>query len=108
MIELRIALKSLPAADGKPLPLDFTTTPVPPAVAQQIQNQRPAARAPSSSGGGRHRGGRHRGGGMNGGGQGGMAQSGQSNAAPAAAQDAPTVPDPLDLELSVKLSAPAR
>ena len=98
MIAIRIALKEFTPANGNPIPLDYTTSAVPPDIAKQIMSEKPKTHA-SSSGGGKHGGGRH------GGGGGGGSQGGQSGGAPRASAEAPTVPDPLDLELSVKLAS---
>jgi hypothetical protein len=90
LIEIRIALKNFPSANGKAIPLDFATSAVPPAAAEKIMNEKPKAHS-ASSGGGRHGGGRH---------------SGHQSGAPGAAAQTPTVPDPLDIKLSVKLASP--
>jgi hypothetical protein len=103
MIEVRIALKSLPSQDGHTVPLDFTTTAVSPAIAAQIKNEKLAAAAAPA--GARHR--------RRGGGQGIPQQEDAAAGAPGeipdevpgALPEAPTVPDTLDLALSVLLAA---
>jgi uncharacterized membrane protein YgcG len=102
MIAIRIPLKNFTSMNGKPIPLNFTTTPVPPDVAKQITSEKPKTHS-GSSGGGHHSGGRH-GGGSGGGGQGGS-QGSQPGGSPSASAETPTVPDPLNLELSVKLAS---
>jgi uncharacterized membrane protein YgcG len=103
-IAIRIALKDFPSTSEKPIPLDFTTTPVPPDIAKQITSEKPKTHPAGSGGGGHHGGGRHGGGGAQGGQQGGAPNA--STDTPSSSADAPTVPDPLSLELSLKL-APA-
>jgi hypothetical protein len=86
IVAIRIALKNFSSADGKAVPMNFTTSAVPPAAAAQIENEKP--KASGSSGGGHHGGGGRHGGG-----------------APTSAGEAPTIPDPLELELSIKPAA---
>jgi hypothetical protein len=112
MIEIRLALKSLPAPDVKTVLLEFTTTAVPPVIAAQIRNEKIAPGAP---GGGRRGGRRRRGGGQ--GSPQGATQASSSvetqagapgevpDEVPGTPLEAPTVPDMLDLQLAVKLAS---
>jgi hypothetical protein len=104
MIELRIALKNIPSLDDRAVPLDFTTTPVSPVIAAQIRNEKPAAAAAPEGGRRRRRAG------------GAGFPPGQDDPAagapgetpdevPGTPPEAPTVPDTLDLTLSVLLAS---
>lgn len=103
MLEMRVSLKLLPPPQDGQVPLDLTSTAVSLLMADQIRNEK--IEEPSGApGGARHHGGRR------GGEQSSATQLEPVGNGPGAAPEEapagpPTVPVPLDLEMSVKLAS---